>query len=167
MYKNLILIGMPGCGKTTLGKMLAEYLSVKFYDIDECIEMREKKSIKEIFKNGENYFRKIESIVLKDICENKFGVIATGGGVIKTEKNLEVMKNTGIVFFIDRPLENIISDVDIEKRPLLKEGKHKMYGLYKERYSLYLESCDYRIDNSLNIESALEKILDVLKSVNS
>lgn len=153
---------MPGCGKTTLGKKLSSELNMKFYDLDEYIEKREKKSIQDIFKNGEESFRKIESEVLSEVCNDKPCIIATGGGIIKKHENIDMMKNSGVVIFIDRPLEKIMEDIEIKNRPLLKEGKEKLKALYNERYELYMKSCHYRLENSKDEKAAIKGILEIV-----
>ena len=129
MEKNIVLIGMPGCGKTTLGKILNKELAMEFYDMDNCIERKANKKISELFEKGENYFRDIESVVCKELSKKKNVIISTGGGVIKRKENIDFLKENGIVIFIDRSVDDIIGDVDISKRPLLKEGKEKVLKL--------------------------------------
>lgn len=161
LNKNIVLIGMPGCGKTTIGKRLAHELNIEFCDVDEYIVESEKHSISEIFKNGEEYFRDIESMAIKKICKTYPKVIATGGGVIKRPDNIKVLKENGIIFFIDRPIEDIAEDVDVKSRPLLKDGIEKLYQLYNERYSLYNKYCDYKITN-VDIKKSISEIISLI-----
>lgn len=167
LYKNIVLIGMPGSGKTTIGKLLGKRLNVSFCDIDEYIEQSEKKSISEIFKSGEDYFRQIEAKAVEEVSKTYPQIISTGGGVVKNHKNIDNLKRNGIIFFINRPLELILSDVEIKNRPLLKEGKDKLYTLFKERYALYKEYCDYEILNTGNIEDVLKEIESRMETVNN
>ncbi|AFS78235.1 shikimate kinase AroK [Gottschalkia acidurici 9a] len=125
MKKSIVLIGMPGCGKTTIGEKLAIKLGYEFCDIDKYIVEKEKKSIDEMFEHGEEYFRDVESNGVEDVSKKEKVVISTGGGVVKRERNIRALKENGIIIFINRPIENIVSDVDVEKRPLLKDGKEK------------------------------------------
>lgn len=155
---NVILIGMPGCGKTTIGKILSEKIKMKFIDIDEYIEKTEKKSISDIFKDGEKVFRNIESKTVIELSSMNNMIISTGGGVIKRRKNMTVLSGKGIIVFINRPLNKIMSDVDTETRPLLKEGKEKLKKLYKERFELYKEYCDFEVLNDENVEKVIEHI---------
>lgn len=161
LNKNIVLIGMPGCGKTTIGKGLAKRLSIKFCDVDEYIVESEGKNITKIFEEGEEHFREIESRAINEICRIYPKVIATGGGVIKRFDNIKVLKENGVIFFIDRPVDDIAEDVDMKSRPLLKDGIEKLYKLYDERYSLYNEHCDYKIINS-NIEESISRILSLI-----
>ena len=161
--KNIVLIGMPGCGKTTIGKLLASKLNKKFIDLDDYIESENGCSIPDIFKNGEECFRKLESKAVEKISVEKNIIIATGGWVIKKKCNIENLKKNGIVVFIDRPLENIISDVDISGRPLLKKGINEIEKIYNERYDIYKAYCDFSVHNTLNLEAIVD---DIVKSCN-
>ena len=156
--KNIVLIGMPGCGKSTIGKILADRLNYKYIDSDCYIEEKSGRSIEDLFKIGENHFREIESEVIREVSHEKMAVISTGGGVIKNSANVELLRENGIVVFIDRPIENIASDINMSKRPLLKEGTVRLYELYKERYGLYKESCDIKITNDTSIEEVVKII---------
>ena len=163
MKGNIILVGMPGCGKTTIGKLLAEKLDYEFCDLDEYIVKKENMSIDEMFENGEDYFRDIESRGVLDASKFKKTVVSTGGGVIKRKENMELLQESGLIIFIDRPIENIISDVDTDSRPLLKEGKERLYDLLEERYKIYQKCCDMEIINDGDIEKLIEKIAVILK----
>lgn len=159
--KNIVLIGMPGCGKTTIGKMAASVLNKKFIDMDEYIENKYKITIPEIFKRGEEYFRNIESLAAVEVSNEYDVVISTGGGVIKNEKNIINLKKNGIVFFIDRPLENIIADVDIKNRPLLKNGTHEIEKIFNERYDSYKSYCNFLVDNTSDYEVVIDNIISI------
>ncbi len=157
--KNIVLIGMPGCGKTTIGNLLVQRLNMEFIDIDKYIEEKEKRSITDIFNYGEDYFRKIESKAVEEVS-NKFSmVISTGGGVVKLYSNIERLNKNGIIIFINRSIEDIISDVDISSRPLLKDGKDKIYKLFKQRYYLYKKYCDYEIMNDTELNEVVDRII--------
>lgn len=161
---NILLIGMPGCGKTTIGKLLAKELNYNFYDMDKYIEYISSETVKELFDKSEETFRNWESKSCEELSRKKKSVISSGGGVIKREKNIDLFKNESIIIFIDRPIENIIADVDINTRPLLKDGKEKLHKLFEERYELYNKYCHIKIVNDgflknivLEIEKELKK----------
>ncbi|QZY53638.1 shikimate kinase [Crassaminicella profunda] len=160
--KNIVLIGMPGCGKTTIGKLLAERLHKKFCDIDEYIEENTKKSIPEIFKDGESVFRRIERNAVEEISKKFAMIIATGGGVVKSFSNIQNLKKNGMILFINRPIEEIVADIDISNRPLMKDGKEKLYNLYEERVDLYKKYCDYEVMNDDTLEKVTDKIVNML-----
>ena len=159
MNKDIILlIGMPGCGKTTIGKELAKDINYDFYDMDKYIEKISNKTIKELFNINEEYFRDYETRACVELSNKNKVVISTGGGVIKRKKNIELFKGNSIIIFIDRPIEDIANDIDTNSRPLLAEGKSKLYNLYSERYNLYNKYCDLKIFNDGTINDIIYKI---------
>ena len=133
MEKSITLIGLPGCGKTTVGNLLSDKLNYEFIDMDFYIEKKQGKTI-----------------------------ISSGGGVVKKAINIEYLKNNSIVVFIDRPVENILSDIEVEKRPLLANGKEVLYKLYDERYNLYKNYCDYRVENTGSLDEIVDKIANLI-----
>lgn len=161
LTKNIVLIGMPCCGKTTIGKKLSEILKSDFCDVDEYIVNSTGKSINEIFENGEEFFRDIESKSIKEVSSCMPKVISTGGGAIKRKENIDSLKEKGTIFFINRPIEDICSDVDVKSRPLLKDGVDKIYKLYEERYDLYKNYCDHEIINT-DIDKCINQILSYI-----
>lgn len=159
LNKNIILVGMPGSGKTTIGKLISVKLNMEYVDTDDLIEENAGVGIEEIFKkNGESYFRDLETQVAKEVAYLENKVIATGGGIILKDENINILKENGVVFFLDRPIDNIFQDVDEQIRPLLKDNRNHLYNLYKERYPLYNTKCDFKIVNDGSIETIVEKI---------
>ena len=156
--KSITLIGLPGCGKSTIGDLLSKKLNYAFIDMDNYIEEEQGKTIIEIFKNGEDYFRTIETETCKVLGQKSKTIISSGGGVIIKAINIDLLKENSIVVFIDRPVENILSDIEVEKRPLLANGKEVLYKLYDERYELYKNYCDYRVENIGSLEEVVNKI---------
>ena len=158
MKKNLVLTGMMGVGKTTIGKKLAEKLKIKFVDIDKVIEAREKKTIKEIFElDGESYFREIEKNITLDILRKKKLVIALGGGAfMNSEIRKEVIK-TSISVWLDLSPKNLISRLkNTKKRPLLNKNNlnELVNEIYSRRKKNYNESncrikCDFLEKNQI------------------
>lgn len=130
MKDKVVIIGMPGSGKTTIGKILGRELDLKFYDMDEYIQERTSKSILELFENGEDYFRNIETDMCRELSKEKNVLISTGGGVVKKKENIDALKKDALIIFLDRPVEKILEDVDVSKRPLLKDGKERVINLY-------------------------------------
>ncbi|WP_066622101.1 chorismate mutase [Clostridium magnum] len=162
-FNNIVLIGMPGCGKTTIGKIIAEKLNRKFIDIDEYIEKTNNATIPEIFKNGEKHFRMLESKAVEELSKETNAILATGGGVIKNQENIEKLAKNGLIIFVDRPVDQIVSDVEIQKRPLLKDGIKVVYQLFNERYDLYIQSSHLQVYNSGSLNEIVEKISDICK----
>lgn len=157
--KNIILIGMPGCGKSTIGKKLADELKLPFCDVDEFIEEKSGLAIPQIFKKGEEHFRDIESDAVRQVASNYPAVISTGGGVVKRKENINTLKDSGIIIFINRPLDNIIKDINTETRPLVKNNLSAIYRLYEERLPLYKEYCDIEVLNDKELEYTVDSII--------
>lgn len=158
LYKskmNIVLIGMPSSGKTTVGKYLSDKLSKSFVDTDDLIVQAENKAIPDIFKEqGESQFRNIEKNVIYNISKENAKVIATGGGAVLFPGNIENLKGNGRVYFINRPLEQLITTDD---RPL-SSNREALEQRYKERYSLYIGSSDVVIDGSGTVEEVAKRI---------
>lgn len=168
MSRNIVLIGMPGSGKTTIGSLLAKKLNKKFIDIDDLIEKTEGKSISDIFEIGEEHFRNIESKYAKNLSNEKSCiVISTGGGIIIRKENIDFLKINSIIIFINRPLEKIIQDININNRPLLKRNMEDIYKLYNERIHLYEKYSDLEILNDDTIECAVNKIISSILDMES
>lgn len=146
--KNIVLIGMPGCGKTTFGKRLARRLSLSFYDADEVLEQREQRTIKTFFAESEDAFRSAETRTLAYLSELEGVIIATGGGAVKRAENMELLKRKGVVVFIDRKPEQILGNIEGDARPLLAADKQRIFKLYEERIDLYRKYADKIITNS-------------------
>lgn len=161
--KSLVLIGMPGCGKTTVGKLVASRLSIGFIDLDKYIEEKTGLTIPQLFKIGEDYFRDKESEAVRDMSLLPPSIISTGGGIVKRKENIECLRKNGIIVFIDRNIEDIMKDMDAQGRPLLKNNPDAIFDLYKERYSLYKAYSDYTIENSYTLEDLADKIVQLYK----
>ncbi|MFL0246834.1 shikimate kinase [Candidatus Clostridium stratigraminis] len=162
LNKNIALIGLSGCGKTTIGEIVAERLFLPFYDVDDYVEKKENKLIKNIFLLGEDYFRKLETEAIEEISKKCPIVISTGGGVVKAQCNMETLQKNSIIFFINRPIENIIKDIDISNRPLLADDISKIYKLYEERYYLYKKYSNFEVLNDNKLEDVVNKIIKLI-----
>lgn len=163
--KNIVLIGMPGCGKSTFGKKLAKRLGVVFYDADAVLEEREQRTIKSFFAESEDAFRAAETRTLAHLAELEGAVIATGGGAVKRVENMELVKRKGSVIFIDRKPENIIGCIEGDERPLLAADKERIYTLYAERIALYRKYADYIVENNGEFGKVLGELLQVAKEL--
>ena len=159
--RNLVLIGMSGCGKTTLGKLAAEKLGKTFVDTDAEIIKRIGMSIADYFAAyGEDSFRQVESEVIQEISTQNNLVISTGGGVIKNPENIRWLKGNGTVIWIQRDPELLESG---NGRPLVPD-QDAVRRLYKERLPLYTAAAETIIENDGN-EDALQKILSAFQQV--
>lgn len=160
MEKNIfLLIGMPGCGKTTVGKILSKKLRIKFCDMDKYIEKNSRKSIPEIFEMGEEVFRNYETLACKRLSRiKKLTIISSGGGIVKRKENIEYFRENTVVIFIDRPVKSILGDIDDKNRPLLKGSVERLYNLHTERYRLYKKYADYIIVNDKKVKDIVEEV---------
>jgi len=161
--KNIVFIGMMGCGKTTIAKLLSQKLQRPYIDIDEYIVEKYHMSIAQMFDISESYFRERETICCREIGKKQGIIISTGGGIIKNQINVDLLKENGFIIYIDRPIDMICQDVDTSTRPLLKEGTKKLYQLYEERHSLYMNACDCHLMNDSTLKDVVYKILDCIK----
>lgn len=159
---NIVLIGMMGSGKTTIGGILAKKLNRTFYDCDDLIVKEAGRPIPQIFEeDGEAAFRAMESEVIKRFAVSQNAVVATGGGAILNPLNMEYLKRGGKVFFINRPLELILSDVETDGRPLLKGGASRLYELYEQRIALYKGYADFELVNDKSIDDLVEEVCKI------
>lgn len=137
--ENIVLIGMPGSGKTTVAGLLGERLSREVCDTDELITKRCKKDVPAIFsEDGETYFRYIEAEIIKEVSALSGKIISTGGGAILRDDSVKALKMNGKVYFLDRPKEDL---VPTEDRPLAKT-REMIYKRYDERYAKYVGAAD-------------------------
>ena len=151
---NLILVGMPGCGKSTLGQAVAAALQREFVDCDAEIVRRAGKSIPEIFaQDGEGAFRALESGVLADVCRGHGLVISTGGGAVLREENRDAMRQNGRVCLIRRALALLPRD----GRPL-SASEDAVARLWEARRAAYETAADFPVENDGTVEEAAEKI---------
>ena len=169
LSKNLVLTGMMGVGKSTIGLNLSRKLSYSFIDIDKLIERKEGVSIDIIFKNkSEQYFRKLENEIALSELKKKRSVIALGGGAFLNIGLRRAIKNSAISFWIDVNNEILIKRLsNTKKRPLLskKNLKETINKIYLERKKIYNEA-DFRIKSSfLTIEEIVKKILEKYEKV--
>lgn len=162
---NIILIGLTGSGKSTIGKDLAKRLNLSFIDMDDYIEKKAGKTIPELFKEGEMVFRSLETEACRELAKETDSVISTGGGAVVKTENHSWLKKAGKVIWIDRPIDLIASDIETDHRPLLKDGVQKLYQLYDERQHLYAELADLTIKNNQPLETIMESLVIQLEII--
>lgn len=156
---NVVLIGFMGAGKSSVGKRLAEKLGMGFADMDEEIEKKAGKSVQEIFsEKGEKYFRDIEENIVSGLsCSDGF-VIATGGGVVLRDKNVQRLKKSSVIIWLKVSPEEAFTRTG-GQRPLLKGSLENARKLHGEREGLYKKAADVVIDvKGLKTEEVVERI---------
>lgn len=150
--ENIVLTGMPGSGKSTIGKALANQLGREFFDSDEEIVREAEKPIPQIFaEEGEAAFRDLESRVIRSLSEKEGIVFATGGGAVLREKNIDILRGNGRIFFLDAPLSTLVSTTD---RPL-SSTPEALRQRYEERYGIYCATADVTVPVTRNLEENL------------
>ena len=157
--QNIVLIGMPGSGKSTIGKALSEKTGKPFVDTDDMI-CDEFGDISTIFsEKGEVFFRDAEALKVKEASLMNGRIIATGGGAVLRAENIKALKQNGIIFFLNRPLEDIIPTDD---RPL-SSNIEALRKRFEERYDIYVSSAEEEILVDGNVENSVNKILEKLR----
>ncbi|MBR7110412.1 MAG: shikimate dehydrogenase [Clostridia bacterium] len=152
---NVVLFGMPSCGKTTLGRLVSHNLDREFIDTDELIKEKTGKSPATLIKeSGEKVFRDIESDVIKSVAKLSGKVISLGGGGVLREENVDALRQNGIMVYVDRALELLVDD----DRPITKQkGVQKLFA---ERKDIYERAKDICVTNNGNIENAMKEIIE-------
>ena len=155
--ENIVLIGMPSSGKSTVGRLLSQMTGCGFIDTDELIEAKIKMPISDFFSlHGEDEFRRVEHEVVKEIAGLTGHVIATGGGVVLNENNIYALKYNGKIVFIDRPLDDLIATED---RPLSRD-RASIEKLYNVRYPIYKANCDIHVNVGGSAKDVANDILE-------
>ncbi len=152
MNRNIVLVGLMGCGKSSVGKALAEKTGLELVDTDELIEQQKNKTINEIFKiNGEKYFRELEHQCATALSNKAGLIISTGGGMVENTENMDLLKQNGYVFYLYAPAEELYKRVKNEThRPLLKnpDPLETLSNLLERRVRSY-EKAHFKI-NTVN-----------------
>jgi len=155
---NIVLMGMPGSGKSSVGHVLAEKMGRPFVDTDDIIIEREGMHTSKVIETkGEGYFRDIEEEVVKEVSKLQGYIIATGGGVVLREENMKALQQNGTIIFLDRNIKNLSKD----GRPL-SQGENALQQMYKERIDLYTKYADHIADSNVPYEEVADNILSDL-----
>lgn len=172
MSNNIVLIGLPACGKSTIGKILAEELGYDFIDTDLLIEKISKTSIPDIFeKQGEDAFRNIETNTINTLLYESNNVIAIGGGAYERSENRDLLRKIGSTFYLLTPIDILLNRLkeDDNSRPLFKNSDifAKLQELQAKRHPNFLLA-DYVIDtNNCSIENVINNIKRIINGKNS
>ncbi len=156
---NIVLVGMPGCGKSRVGEIVAKLLGREFVDIDAEITSRVGRTPAEIItEDGEGAFRQIETEVMADIAKRSSLVIATGGGAVTVDENYNILRQNSLVIWLMRKLENLSK----KGRPLSQNGS--IEALYEKRAPMYERFSDISVMSTEEKELTAEKIAEIFKS---
>ncbi len=169
MKSNIVLTGFMASGKSAVGKELAKRLKMNFVDSDKLIEEKEGIKISKIFQEkGEPYFRDVETEVIKEVAKYENSVIATGGGVVLKEENMQALRKRGTIICLSVNAATVLKRTSYNHlRPLLEgerqDRENKIKNLLAFR-TPYYEKADFMVDtNSLNVEQIIEKIINYIK----
>lgn len=165
--KNLVLVGFMGCGKSAISRRLGEKLNYPVLDTDDLIEKQEERTISEIFADeGEDYFRGLESRTLAAFIEGtlKKHIVATGGGIVVTEGNADMLKHLGYVIWLDAKPDTVIKRVaESATRPLLQteDPAETIRRLSAQRRPLYEEVANLRMEtDGLSFDEIVTGIIE-------
>lgn len=161
---NIVLCGFMGSGKTVVGNELSKIMGRKFVDTDELIEKDQGVAVKAIFAaHGEEYFRELEFECCKNVAELKNCVVSTGGGALTFDRNVEVLKESGKIVFLDASFDVICDRIgNSNNRPLFRD-RDKARELYNERKSKYLSAADYVVDGDMSARKTAMSIAEIFR----
>lgn len=159
---NLVLVGMPSCGKSHLGRRVAHRLHKQFVDLDEELVKKHGKSIPQIFEEGgEGLFRQMETEVLETFTKEQGQVLATGGGVVTQPHNLPLLRQNGVVVYVHRPLPLL----QVGGGRPLSSGRDALERMYAERDPLYAKAADATVANDVAFEQVMDRIVEAYHAV--
>lgn len=161
VYDNIVLIGFMGCGKTSVGKILARQINKNFKDIDQLIEKEQGSSVSEIFlSKGEEYFRSLEQKCINDLTKNTGQIISTGGGLPIYSSIAE----NSLVVYVETEFDVILNRLSVKernKRPLFND-EPSARALFNERIGIYKELSHFSIDATQSIQTYIHVLVDYI-----
>ncbi len=162
---NLYLVGLPGAGKTTVGRIVARRLKLRFVDLDRLITQREGAMIPELFHADENAFREKETTALKWVRENLDRcVVATGGGIVERQENVDLLRHEKVLYVVRHP-RSILTTLNTDKRPVFYDDPNRIYPIARRRIPIYESIADARVTNNRSLHSCIGKVLTQLEQV--
>lgn len=167
VHMHIFLVGMAGAGKTSLGRRLAQNLNWPFVDTDQRVSETLGMTVNEIFQTfGEPFFRSAETAALVELVGLSPCVVSTGGELCTFQENVSIMKNHGVIIHIDRPLDQIISDIKTDRRPLLAGGTYEdVIDQYNRCIGHYRAAADYRLDNSKGFVVGIKNLTELVEGI--
>ena len=158
--KNIVLIGMMGCGKTTCAELLSKTLGREAVDTDAIIVSREGRAISDIFAaEGEAYFRDLETAVARELGQSSGLIIATGGGLPLRQENVDALRENGVVFWLKRDPASTFASESMEGRPLAQAGQADFVRRFEQRAPLYRAAAHYVIEDFTSPDVTVGEIL--------
>ncbi|QTE67124.1 shikimate kinase [Clostridiales bacterium] len=163
--RHIFLIGMQGCGKSSLGKRVARETGLSFMDTDAMVAASAGCTVNEFFeKYGEETFRRAETGALSLLTRERPMIISTGGGTIMNPVNRHIMRAWGAIVLIDRPLEEILSDIKLDRRPTLRDGGlAEVERVYNERIGIYRDLADITVRNDQGYHMAVYTLTRLIR----
>lgn len=164
--KSIFLCGFMGCGKTTIGKILAKRTGREFIDMDKYIEEKENMTVSQIFEtHGEDYFRDVEHQVCKELSEKQDLIVATGGGALTFQRNVDVIRKSATVLLISVPVEVISKRLKNDTtRPLLQrpDKEEAMCELYNKRLPIYTDAATVIVNGTGHPKAVAKLIMNTM-----
>ena len=161
----IFLCGYTSCGKTTIGHLLSQMLETDFYDTDQMLTRQHHMTISDIFsQGGEALFRQLESSIVKQVCDLNPCVVSTGGGMLASEQNSQLLSRHGIIIYIQRPFEACYQSLSLQpERPLFKNHtKEELAAAYEKRSGIYEKYASFTVKNEHSPQTAANSIYDFL-----
>lgn len=163
--RHIFIIGMPGSGKSSLGKRAAKELGVPFADTDAVVAQSAGGTVNEFFeKYGEPVFRRAETNALTALTYARPMIISTGGGTVVNPVNRHIMRSWGTIIMIDRPLDEILGDIKLDRRPTLRDGGlGEVEKIYRERIPVYRDAADHVLRNDQGYHMAVYTLVKLIR----
>ena len=163
--RSIVLCGFMGCGKTTIGRVLAKRLGYRFADTDDMLTAQTGQSISQIFaESGESHFRDLEHQVVQRAARLSRHVISTGGGVMTFERNAQLLSERAFVIHIHRSFEDCYKTIrQRTDRPIGSKSREELLQLYETRFAAYEKYAHYTLTNDISIEEAVSRLRDVIE----
>lgn len=164
MDRHIFLIGMPGSGKSALGRRVAGKLQLPYLDMDVYLTEVTGMDTAQLYQHfGDQAFRDAETRLLQELVGVTPGIISTGGGTCLRPENRALMQNHGVIVYIDRPLDDIMSNFRAEKRPLLaQKSREEVEALFNERKPIYCSLADITMDNGQGFQNGLAALEEIV-----
>ena len=160
--KNLVLIGMMGCGKSTCARLVGELTGAEAVDTDHVIQQRTGMTVSRIFsEQGEDAFRKLETELCRELKERRDLVIACGGGLPMREESIDLLRETGLVVYLSRPVEEIYRPEKLRNRPLARGGREDFFRKFEQRDPIYRAKADFVVESEPVKADTAAKVLKV------